>query len=350
MSADVAATAVNHVISNEGRGRTDSETPKSQRNDIDAGWPQRPVPLKDITIDEDVQARFKLDEVLVERFASFYREDLESGIPRLPPVILIETPEGKLILADGFTRIAAAKRIELRSVLATVRPGTKRDAIMTGIQRNSTHGSPLTLAERRRAVERLFSDPAWAKESDRELGRRCGLDCKTVSKVRCKMAPTSTGETRTVRRAGKVFQMQVLTARRSPPAVTIQVDAPIEPVSVATTSAEIPQMTSAPKKRRFSKGKPNTRLPKPMSFAATAATSARDEQNLRQLLDLHRRWDELNVLLGGFIDLLDTANPLVRVRFLKDTPAAARLTPLLSDRREGSECTGKSGPKEDSGT
>jgi hypothetical protein len=181
----------------------------------------RLVPLKDVILDEEVQARFGLDEDRVKLFAAIYRDDPESGQPRLPPVTVIETTDGKLILADGFTRIEAARRIGLEFIEASIQPGTKRDAILASIKENAVHGLPLTLAERRRAAERLLDDPVWAKESDRELGRRCGLDNKTVAKLRAERAPATLDTPRTVRRAGKAYQMKVSPTGESPSAAAI---------------------------------------------------------------------------------------------------------------------------------
>jgi ParB-like chromosome segregation protein Spo0J len=46
----------------------------------------------------------------------------------LPPVVVFETPEGPL-LADGYHRVAAARRRGLETVEAEVRPGSRHDAL-----------------------------------------------------------------------------------------------------------------------------------------------------------------------------------------------------------------------------
>ena len=46
----------------------------------------------------------------------------------LPPVVVVDTPEG-LLLADGYHRVAASRRLGLEEVEAEVRTGTRRDAL-----------------------------------------------------------------------------------------------------------------------------------------------------------------------------------------------------------------------------
>ena len=61
-----------------------------------------------------------LDAARVERYAR--------TLDALPPVVVVDTPEG-LLLADGYHRVAASRRLGLEEVEAEVRPGTRRDAL-----------------------------------------------------------------------------------------------------------------------------------------------------------------------------------------------------------------------------
>jgi hypothetical protein len=260
----------------------------------------RPVPLKDITIDEGVQARFKLDEKRVVLFAAIHSDSPKRTGQRLLPVTLIKTPDGTVILADGFTRVAAAKRAEL-------------GAILVSIEENAKHGSPLTLEERRDAVERLLEDSEWRKLSDRELGRRCGLDNKTVSKLRCSTAPATAGERRTVRRAGKTYEISpVRKSRRA------RSDASL----VATTSEEFPQMTDEID-RHGSRQKPQPQ--EPTALAYPAVSPAKEEQNIGDTTELSRQWGKLTEQVLTFVSLLHAANPEIRDQFLNEIPAASAL-------------------------
>ena len=61
-----------------------------------------------------------LDPARVERYAR--------TLDDLPPVVVFDTPEG-LLLADGYHRLAAARRSGLKTVEAEVRAGSRHEAL-----------------------------------------------------------------------------------------------------------------------------------------------------------------------------------------------------------------------------
>ena len=61
-----------------------------------------------------------LDVTRVEHYAQM--------LDALPPVVVFETAEG-LLLADGYHRVAAARRRGLKEVEAEVRKGSRHDAL-----------------------------------------------------------------------------------------------------------------------------------------------------------------------------------------------------------------------------
>ena len=61
-----------------------------------------------------------LDAARVERYAR--------TLDALPPVVVVDTPEG-LLLADGYHRVAASWRLGLEGGEAEVQTGTRRDAL-----------------------------------------------------------------------------------------------------------------------------------------------------------------------------------------------------------------------------
>ena len=61
-----------------------------------------------------------LDPARVERYALMLDD--------LPPVVVFDTPEG-LLLADGYHRLAAARRRGLETVEAEVRAGSRRATV-----------------------------------------------------------------------------------------------------------------------------------------------------------------------------------------------------------------------------
>ena len=71
-------------------------------------------------------------------------------------------------------------------ILAEVREGTRRDAILAAAAANATHGLRRTNADKRRAVLTLLRDPEWVKWSDRKIGAGRSVDHKTVAAIRAR--------------------------------------------------------------------------------------------------------------------------------------------------------------------
>ena len=94
--------------------------------------------------------------------------------------VLVWGPDN--LVVDGAHRVAAAKRLGLATILAQSFDGSKVDAFVESVQRNSQHGLPLTLRDRIRATRRIVQiHPEW---SDRRIAKVCGLSSTTVGRVR----------------------------------------------------------------------------------------------------------------------------------------------------------------------
>ena len=133
----------------------------------------REIPLDDLVLDPNLYLRDRLDDFTVERYADSWL--------RLPPVTVYEV-DGKLLLADGFHRHAAAVMLGKRTIPAELLHGNFTDALDFASSVNLFHGLPLTRAERRRAVEvklRLHHD--W---SDRRMAEELGVSRELVAKTR----------------------------------------------------------------------------------------------------------------------------------------------------------------------
>ena len=120
------------------------------------------IPLTDIK-DPGAQMRVEMRPETVNDYAS----DMLAGAV-VPPVVLF-FDGSDYWLADGFHRVEAARKIDRDSILAEVRNGTARDAILHGVGSNASHGLLRTQADKRRAIERLLTDPEWARWSDRKI-------------------------------------------------------------------------------------------------------------------------------------------------------------------------------------
>src|SRR5215212_8866540 len=76
--------------------------------------------IDDLLANAPVNPEAHLEAARVERYAGM------ADVP--PPVVVFETPEG-LLLADGYHRVAAARRRGLETVEAEVRGGSRHDAL-----------------------------------------------------------------------------------------------------------------------------------------------------------------------------------------------------------------------------
>jgi ParB-like chromosome segregation protein Spo0J len=83
---------------------------------------------------------------------------------------------------DGVHRLRAAESNGRTEVPVRFFEGSAEDAFVLSVQCNVRHGLPLTLSERKAAVQRIVgTHPHW---SDGAIAERTGLSAKTVAKVR----------------------------------------------------------------------------------------------------------------------------------------------------------------------
>jgi uncharacterized protein (DUF1015 family) len=78
------------------------------------------VKIADLLANALVDPEAHLDAAQVEHYIQM--------LDTLPPVVVFNTAEG-LLLADGYHRVAAARRHGLKSVEAKVRNGSRHDAL-----------------------------------------------------------------------------------------------------------------------------------------------------------------------------------------------------------------------------
>jgi hypothetical protein len=76
--------------------------------------------ITDLLANTPTDPEAHLDPARVERYAQM--------LDALPPVVVFDTKEG-LLLADGYHRVAAARRRGLETIEAEVLPGSRRDAL-----------------------------------------------------------------------------------------------------------------------------------------------------------------------------------------------------------------------------
>ena len=137
----------------------------------------RTIPIADVG-DGGAQMRVEMKPDIVREYA----DDMAAGAV-FPPVEVYY--DGSIYwLAEGYHRVAAARKLERETIDAEVLDGGERDAILHGIGSNASHGLRRTQADKRRAVERLLRDEEWSKWSNRKIAEAAKVDHKTVANVR----------------------------------------------------------------------------------------------------------------------------------------------------------------------
>lgn len=134
-------------------------------------------------LDGGTQMRVALDQATIDEYA----EAMEAGV-EFPPIVVFQH-NGDFWVADGFHRVRAARQLKRRTILAEVREGTQRDAVLYACGANA--GLRRSIEDRRKAIQTLLRDPEWTSWSDAAIARACAVDSKTVGKYRGQMESTS---------------------------------------------------------------------------------------------------------------------------------------------------------------
>ena len=135
--------------------------------------------LDDLTVADVVQVRVDgLQPEVVDDYAAVY-----AAGGRLPAVVAFyDERDGRLYLADGFHRVAAASRAGLTTIEVEVRPGGLTAAVEYAEEANLQHGLRLTLRDKRAILERrLLRGHPWAQLSNRELAQLLGVSRGTIN-------------------------------------------------------------------------------------------------------------------------------------------------------------------------
>lgn len=127
-----------------------------------------PLSIDILRIDQGIQMRAGgLDAARVEQYA----EDMKRGDDFDP--ITVFNAQGVFWLADGFHRVAAARKAGLLELPAIIRQGDRRSAILFAVGANAGHGLDRTSEDKRLAVDTMLADPEWRQWTNAEIARRC---------------------------------------------------------------------------------------------------------------------------------------------------------------------------------
>jgi ParB-like chromosome segregation protein Spo0J len=127
---------------------------------------------------------------------------------QLPP-ILVHRPTMRVI--DGMHRLRAAQLRGLKEIEVRFFRGAEEAAFVLAVQANTTHGLPLTLADRETAAARILrSHPHW---SDRAIASATGLAARTVSAIRSRSDDSVPPATMRLGRDGRVRPLNAVEGR-----------------------------------------------------------------------------------------------------------------------------------------
>ena len=150
-----------------------------------------PLPVMQIHIDDAIQPRTGLSEIVVHEYATLYAES-EDTEP-LPPLDVFQI-ERRYYVADGFHRLAAAKEAKRKEVVCHVYTGTQPEAMRHAAFANLRRGLAYSQHDRQRILERLLQDPEASQRSNRDLAQVLGLSHVTVGRARQRLATIATLE------------------------------------------------------------------------------------------------------------------------------------------------------------
>lgn len=144
---------------------------------MDSSYPQT-IPLVDVISDDSIQVRVMgLDQAWVKTLC----ELIENGAEIEP--IEVYQQEEQYVLADGFHRVEAYRRMERSEIQAYVRSGGYAGALNRAEEANLQHGLQLTLEDKKHILfRRLGRKHEWMNQSYRQIAAQLGVGKSTVQR------------------------------------------------------------------------------------------------------------------------------------------------------------------------
>lgn len=184
------------------------------------------IRMAEIDRQADTQARATFSTDTCAEYERLIRDAVEAGkdAGKLFPPIDVFFDKGRYCIGDGWHRFEAYDKANFEFVEVRLYEGDERTARIFACAANRKHGMQRTPADRRLAVTRMLQDHEWVAKSDRMIADHCGVDHKTVGKVRHELfeaAAETAGEfpTSSPKRTGKdgkEYDAAKLTSREGP--------------------------------------------------------------------------------------------------------------------------------------
>lgn len=131
---------------------------------------------KNIIFDERLDVRTQADQEIVKNWASLMREGV-----RFPAVDLIRNDDGELMVVDGILRLRASLDAGLEEIDGRVLNCDAVFAFGVKINKNSSHGLPLTTRGRKPYAMAFLRNPKSAKIKARRIASLFHIDNHTVA-------------------------------------------------------------------------------------------------------------------------------------------------------------------------
>ncbi|MFF5258110.1 ParB N-terminal domain-containing protein [Actinomadura viridis] len=160
-------------------------------------------------VDVEVSALSITDSPRISGENPEHVEALAAAQAELPP-ILVHRPTMRVI--DGLHRVRAARLRGDEKIRVRFFDGDDADAFVMAVRSNIAHGLPLSLADRKRAAERIVvSHPRW---SDRMVASATGIAAGTVAEIRRRVPAGAAAEPLRLGQDGRVRPINGAEGRR----------------------------------------------------------------------------------------------------------------------------------------
>lgn len=139
----------------------------AKKKEVETADRNKDVPIKQITMDKELQPRMALTKEAVEEYVLAMQEGAV-----MPPCVVVFDGT-KHWLCDGFHRVTAAQQLKLKAIRCEVVEGTREDAMWLAAAANLKHGVRRTNSDKRRAVGMaLLCKPS---SSLRQVAEHCSV-------------------------------------------------------------------------------------------------------------------------------------------------------------------------------
>lgn len=157
----------------------------------------------------EIDALSAVDSPRISGESQEHVESLAAAQTELPPIIV---HRATMQVIDGAHRLKAARLRGEDKIAVRFFDGNEAEAFVMAVRANIAHGLPLSLADRKRAAERIMaSHPQW---SDRKIASVTGIAARTVAEIRRRMRGTPAASDIRIGQDGRVRPVNGTEGRR----------------------------------------------------------------------------------------------------------------------------------------